>query len=81
MLGKEDLKLNYLCPTASTEEGEELPREKVGVVMRIKAVSVGYVAGKLRPRTQWLEFTNYTNRYSPLRFTNSTRQKQATTQT
>ena len=30
------LKLNYLCPTANTEEGEKLPGEKVGVVMRIK---------------------------------------------
>ena len=29
------LKLNYLCPTANTEEGEELPGEKVGVVIRI----------------------------------------------
>ena len=30
------LKLNYPCPTANTEEGEELPGEKVGVMMRIK---------------------------------------------
>ena len=30
------LKLNYLCPTANHEEGEELPGGKVGVVMRIK---------------------------------------------
>jgi len=30
------LKLNYACPTANTEEGEELPGEKVGVMMRIK---------------------------------------------
>ena len=30
------LKLNYLCPTANTEEGEELSGEKVGVMMKIK---------------------------------------------
>ena len=30
------LKLSYPCPTANTEEGEELPGEKVGVMMRIK---------------------------------------------
>ena len=30
------LKLNYPCPTANTKEGEELLREKVGVMMRIK---------------------------------------------
>ena len=30
------LKLNYPCPTAKTEEGEELPEEKVGAMMRIK---------------------------------------------
>ena len=30
------LKLSYPCPTANTEEGEELSGEKVGVVMRIK---------------------------------------------
>lgn len=30
------LKLSYPCPTANTEEGEELPREKVGVMMMIK---------------------------------------------
>ena len=45
------------------------------------AVSVGYAAWKLRPRTQLLEFTNYTNSYSPLRFTNSAWKRQATTQT
>lgn len=30
------LKLSYPFPTANTEEGEELPGEKVGVMMRIK---------------------------------------------
>ena len=30
------LKLSYRCPTANTEEGEELPGEKVGGMMRIK---------------------------------------------
>ena len=30
------LKLSYQCPTANTEEGEELPGEKVGGMMRIK---------------------------------------------
>ena len=30
------LKLSYPCPPANTEEGEELPGEKVGVMMRIK---------------------------------------------
>ena len=30
------LKLRYPCPTANTEEGEELPGEKVGAMMRIK---------------------------------------------
>ena len=30
------LNLNYTCPTANTEEGEELPGEKVGVMIRIK---------------------------------------------
>ena len=30
------LKLNYPYPTANTEEGEELPGEIVGVMMRIK---------------------------------------------
>ena len=30
------LKLKYPCPTANTEEGEELLGEKVGVMMRIK---------------------------------------------
>ena len=36
---------------------------------------------KTAPTPKWQEFTNYTNSYSPLRFTNSTRQRQATTQT
>ena len=30
------LKLNYPCPIANTEEGEELPGEKVRVMMRTK---------------------------------------------
>ena len=33
--GRLYLKLNYPCPTANTEEGEELPGEKVGIMMRI----------------------------------------------
>ena len=91
------LKLSYLYPTANTEEGEELPGEKVGAMMRIKeeesrteevrqqkwqgkliearwddadVIGCFYAAGKLRPHS-----------YSALRFTNSTRQRQATMQT
>ena len=105
------LKLNYPCPTANTKEGEELPGEKVVVMMRIeeeesrieevrqqkwqgKLIEARWDDADVTGCFSWLccwkttathtvagVYELYTNSYSPLRFTNSARQRQATTQT
>ena len=104
------LELNYPCPTANTEEGEELPGEKVGVMMRIKEEEIwtgevrqqkwhgkllearwddADVTGCFSRLCRWKTAPKHTvagvyqlqQQLLPLRFTNSTRQSQSTTQT
>ena len=92
----------YPCPNANTEEREELPGEKVGVMMRIKEeesrteeVRQQKWQGKLIEARwddadvigcfswlcHWKTAPTLYQQLLQLRFTNSTRQRQATTQT